>query len=61
MQAVPMQPMAMPMQSVAAVPMGMGLGAGVGAATYMVGRPVAGVPVASASTFQPTYGILPRM
>jgi len=55
---MPMQPMAMPM---AAVPMGMGLGAGVGAATYMVGRPVAGVPMASTSTFQPTYGVLPRM
>jgi hypothetical protein len=52
MAMAPMQPAMMPMAS----------GAGMGAATYMVGRPVAAVPmVATTSTFQPTYGVLPRM
>lgn len=57
-QAVPFQPMA---QAVPIQPMA--LGAGVGAATYITGRPVAAVPMmaAGASTFQPTYGVLPRM
>lgn len=60
--AVPMmQPMVQPMaiQPMAVQPIS--TGAGMGAATYVVGNPVAGAVVASGSSFQPTYGVLPRM